>query len=110
MLITKTNPSYPYFRIYVLLSKHDKEPFFFFFTLDSIHRMPQTFIIQQNILLFAMFYSCNKIFIHTLCFFMLTTITYQKKNIFGFNQTNFSIAISPVSYSILPTTNFFESA
>ena len=33
------------------------------FTLDSIHQMPQRFIIQQNIFVFTMAYPCNNIFI-----------------------------------------------
>ena len=44
------------------------------FTLNSIHWISQTFLIQQNIFVFIITYWCNNIFIHTLCFFMLTTL------------------------------------
>ena len=38
------------------------------FTLDFIHGMPQTFLIQENIFAFTMNYCYNTILIHTLCF------------------------------------------
>ena len=49
------------------------------FTLDSIHQISQTFLIQLNIFVFIMTYFCKNISIHTLYFFMLTTIIYPKR-------------------------------
>ena len=76
--------------------------YFMIFTLDSIFRMSQTLIIQKIIFVFIMTHCYNNIFIHTLCFFKLTTFTYQKQYIFGFNPT--------VSSLILQITFFFESS
>ena len=55
--------------------------YFIVFTLGSIHRIPQRYIIQQNIIAFNMAYSYNNIFVYVLWFFMLTDIIYQKKRI-----------------------------
>ena len=85
--------------------------YFIVFTLDSIHRIPQRYIIQQNIIAFNMAYSYNNIFVYVLWFFMLTDIIYQKNEyIFGINPKNPSIATPPVSCFFLPTTNLFESS
>ena len=52
-------------------------PYSIIFTLDSIHRMSQIFVIQQSTFSFVMTYCCNNIFIHNPCFFKLTTVIYH---------------------------------
>ena len=78
------------------------------FTWDFIHKISQTFINEQNILVFTMTYFHNDVFIYTL--YLRLLLSPPKKYIFGFNQTNSSIATSPDSSFILPATNFFESS
>ena len=61
------------------------------FTLDSVHRMPQKIVNQQNMYVLIMKYCCNEFFIHTLSF--LGSLSFTKNEyIFGFNQTNSLIA------------------
>ena len=76
------------------------------FTLNAIHQMSQTFLIQQNIFVLTVSYFST--FSFSLCFFILTILSTKNEYIFGFNSTNSLIVPLPVSSLILPTTNLFE--
>ena len=78
----------------------------FMLVLQFLDWMPQAFFIQKNIFVFTMAYSCDEIFIHTLCFFIITTIS-TKNNCF--NKKNFN-RTPPVSFFILLTTSLFGSS
>ena len=47
---------------------------FYGLTLNSIHWVSYTFIIQQTVVIFIMTYCCNNIFIHAFCFFMFIIV------------------------------------
>ena len=80
------------------------------FALASIHRMSQTFFIQQNISLIYCELFFQQHFYLQLFFFMFTTIIYQKQYIFAFNLKNSMTGTLAVSSFILETTVLFQSS
>ena len=79
--------------------------FLLIFTLNPIHQMSQTFLIQQNIFIFIMTHNILFMLFAFLCSLLSCT---KYEYIFGFNPRNSSIATTAVSSFILPTTNLFE--
>ena len=64
------------------------------FILDSIHRMFQISIIQQNVFLLIMPYCCNNTYNQIICALLLSS---KRKYIFGFNPPNYPIATPAAS-------------
>ena len=75
------------------------------FTFNYIYQIHQTFFIQENIFVFTMT-CCSNIFIDTTCFFMFTTIIYQKQ-ICPWLQFNKFFNSNGSCFIFLLATNFF---